>query len=81
MQCPLEKLYSSFDDLADYLAGEAEDEVQKVRACFTWLCSVDVASLQHRVDRLPELGTPLDLLLKINWGMANHAHVFNLVCK
>ncbi len=77
----MELLYKPFRELADYLTEDAENEVQKVRACFTWLCSVDVGALLHKIQSLPESGTPLDFLLRINWQMANHANVFYLLCQ
>ena len=76
LQCPIDILYKYFADLADYLTEGTENELQKVRACFTWLCSMDIGSLQHKVQKLPDTGTPLDSLLKIHWQMTNHSHVF-----
>lgn len=60
--------------MADYLTRNARNDIDKVRAIFRWIASVDVSALQHRTAQLPDSGTPLDYLLKINWKMGNHAN-------
>jgi len=53
---------------------KARNDLEKVRAIFWWIASLDLPALQCRTTKLPEPGTPLDYLLKINWRMGNHAN-------
>ena len=64
----------SFTAVADYLTRSSRNDMDKVRAIFRWIASVDVSALQYRTVELPVSGTPLDYLLKINWKMGNHAN-------
>ena len=77
---PSDLMYKSFEDVADYLCKVASTDMQKLRALFTWLTSVNVSHLQKTLLEVPEPRTPLDCLLKIHWEMSNHAHVFKLLC-
>lgn len=74
VQIPESLLAKSYDDVVAYLTKKARSDLDKIRAIFLWTASLDVPNLQSRTTELPEAGTPLDYLLKINWRMGNHAN-------
>jgi len=74
VQIPESLLAKSYADVVAYLTKSARNDLDKIRAIFRWTASLDLAVLQSRTTELPEPGTPLDYLLKINWRMGNHAN-------
>jgi len=74
VQVPESLLAKSYADVAAYLTENARNDLDKIRAIFRWTASLDLAALQSRTTELPEPGTPLDYLLRINWRMGNHAN-------
>jgi len=74
VQIPESLLAKSYADVAAYLTKDARNDLEKIRAIFRWTASLDLAALQGRTTELPEPGTPLDYLLRINWRMGNHAN-------
>ncbi len=80
-QCPYSYLNTTFDDLADHLTEDCGTDLEKARACFSWLCSVDLAVLEEENDEYPEEGSPLDFLLKIKEYKSNHAHIYARLCR
>jgi len=73
-QIPESLLAKSYADVAAYLTKNARNDLDKIRAIFRWTASLDLPVLQSRTTELPEPGTPLDYLLKINWRLGNHAN-------
>ena len=74
VQIPESLLAKSYADVAAYLTKNARNDLDKIRAIFRWIASLDLPTLQSRTTELPEPGTPLDYLLKINWRLGNHAN-------
>ena len=73
---PRDLLYKSFEDLAKHLTAKCKTDMEKIRALFIFTTSIDVKQLESSLEKLPEQGTPLDYLLKIQWQLGNHAHFF-----
>jgi len=74
VQIPESLLAKSYADVVAYLTKSARNELDRIRAIFRWTASLDLPMLQSRTTQLPEPGTPLDYLLKINWRLGNHAN-------
>jgi len=81
VKIPESLLAKSYADVAEYFAKKARNDLDKIRAIFRWTASLDLAVLQNRTTELPEPGTPLDYLLKINWRMGNHANFIMLIAR
>ena len=74
LQIPESLLAKSYADVAAYLTKNARNDLDKVRAIFQWTASLDLPLVHSRTTELPEHGTPLDYLLRINWRLGNHAN-------
>ena len=81
MQVPDNVLLGSYEEIANYLIKICINDIQKVRAFFMWITSIDISSLQSSLEKEPKGGTPLEYLLKIGNQMGNHAHFFTKLCR
>ena len=73
-------MYGTLEDLVRHLTEGCQTEMSKLRSIFTWLTSIDIPSLEHVVETLPDPHTPLDYLLKLHWRLTNYAYFFAQLC-
>ena len=78
---PLSILSKQYEDLAWYLTQNAQSDIDRIQSVFRWITSLDLPLILNAVETLPDPGTPLDYLLKMNWQMGNHAHFFEKVTR
>lgn len=72
---------NDWDSFTEYMKSISKTKIQLVRALFSWITSIDFNTLEQKVEDLPEAGTPLDYMLKIQWNMGNHAYFLAMCCR
>ncbi|CAD5125169.1 DgyrCDS13412 [Dimorphilus gyrociliatus] len=72
---------NDWDEFNTYMKSISNTELELVRALFSWIASIDFSNLENKVEDLPEGGTPLDYMLKIQWNMGNHAYFLAMCCR
>jgi hypothetical protein len=81
LQVPTLALYGDFDDVAGFLTKNCTTDVDKCRALFSWITSIDIRNLQSTLEEIPSPGSPLDYLLHINWKKGNLPSFFAKICR
>ncbi|XP_055886104.1 uncharacterized protein LOC106062437 isoform X1 [Biomphalaria glabrata] len=80
LQIPPELNRSTFRELVEFLTAPLEGtDLERVRAIFRWVTSVDVFSVQ--MDTPPPRNSPIEYFYKIQTNQGNHAHLLSGLCQ
>ncbi|XP_025109760.1 uncharacterized protein LOC112573518 isoform X2 [Pomacea canaliculata] len=80
LKTPTKLLLGTFRELVVYLTSNPDwDDLEKVRAIFRWVTSVDVFSLEENGEAPKQ--SPMDYFFKIRNNLGNHAHLFSGLCQ